>query len=135
LKETESSFQQCYQQHPLHHFHRYLNSRDQIHPVASPLWLTESGLIPTRSFFINHLHLFFDNTISSQSMRAGGATALAEHCVPPHIIQACGRWASDTFLIYIRKNPTLLQGFLFAHIQNQSSSTSTLPSESSLSIS
>jgi hypothetical protein len=51
-------------------------------------------------------------------MRAGGATALAEHGVPPHIIQACGRWVSDAFLIYIRKNPTLLQGFLFAHTHN-----------------
>lgn len=107
-----------YQQQPLHHFNRYLMSRDQLFPIASALWLTEDGLVPTRSFFINRLRLFFDNTISGQSMRAGGATALAEHGVPPHIIQACGRWASDAFLIYIRKNPTLLQGFLFSHTHN-----------------
>jgi hypothetical protein len=101
--------------HPLHHFQRYLDSRDRIHPIASPLWLTEAGLVPTRSFFISRLNSFFDKTISGQSMRAGGATALAEHGVPPSLIQACGRWASDAFLIYIRKNPTLLQAFLFAH--------------------
>jgi hypothetical protein len=89
-----------YQHQPLHHFRRYLSSRDQIHPVASALWLTEAGLVPTRSFFINQLRLFFDTSISGQSMRAGGATALAEHGVPPHIIQACGRWASEAFLIY-----------------------------------
>ena len=51
-------------------------------------------------------------------MRAGGATALVKHSVPPHIIQACGWWAADGLLIYIRKNPTLLQGFLFTHLQH-----------------
>jgi hypothetical protein len=107
-----------FQQHPLQHFRAYIDSRDQIHPVASALWLTEAGHVPTRSFFINRLRLFFDNTISGQSMRAGGATTLAEHGVPPHIIQACGRWSSEAFQVYIRKNPTLLQGFLFARIHN-----------------
>lgn len=103
-----------YQLQPLQHFTSYLHSRDRLHPIASALWLTEDGLIPTRSFFINRLRLFFDNTISGQSMRAGGATALAEHGVPPHIIQACGRWSSDAFLIYIRKNPVLVQALLFS---------------------
>ena len=100
--------------HPLHHFSRYLASRDSIHPVASPLWLTEAGTVPTRFFFVNRLRIFFDKDIAGQSMRAGGATTLAEHGASPAIIQASGCWASDTFLIYIRKNPTLLQGFLSA---------------------
>jgi hypothetical protein len=78
-----------YQQHPLHHFHLYLESHDHLHPVTSALWLTEDGLVPTRSFFIKHLRLFFDSSIAGQSMRAGGATALAEHGVSLHIIQAC----------------------------------------------
>jgi hypothetical protein len=47
-------------------------------------------------------------------MRASGATALAEHGVSLAIIQASGRWVSQAFLVYIRKNPTLLQGFLSA---------------------
>ena len=100
--------------HPLHHFSRYLASRDSIHPVASPLWLTEAGTVPTRSFFVNRLCIFFDKDVAGQSMRAGGATTLAEHGASPAIIQASGRWASKTFLIYIHKNPTLLQGFLSA---------------------
>jgi hypothetical protein len=100
---------------PLLHFSNYLSSRDRLFPVSSPLWLMANGSIPTRSFFICRLRLFFSRDVAGQSMRAGGATALAENGVPPSIIQACGRWASETFLIYIRKNPTLLQGLLFAH--------------------
>jgi hypothetical protein len=100
--------------HPLRHFSQYLTSRDSIHPVASPLWLTEAGSVPTRSFFVNRLRIFFEKNVAGQSMRAGGATALAEHGVSPAIIQASGRWASEAFLVYIRKNPTLLQGFLHA---------------------
>jgi hypothetical protein len=100
--------------HPLRHFQAYLTSRDALHPVASPLWLTAAGTVPTRSFFITRLRLFFKPDVAGQSMRAGGATALAEHGVSPAIIQASGRWASEAFLVYIRKNPTLLQGFLYA---------------------
>ena len=97
---------------PIHFFSKYLASRDALHPVASPLWLTAAGTIPTRSFFINRLRLFFATDVAGQSMRAGGATALAEHGFSPYIIQASGRWASEAFLVYIRKNPALLQGFL-----------------------
>ena len=97
-----------------HGLSAYLSSRDALHPVASPLWLTSAGTIPTRSFFISRLRLFFANDVAGQSMRAGGATALAEHGVSPAVIQAAGRWASEAFLVYIRKNPTLLQGFLTA---------------------
>ena len=108
---------------PLKFFTEYLASRDTLHPVASPLWLTASGSIPTRSFFISRLRLFFSKDVAGQSMRAGGATALAEHGFSPYIIQASGRWASEAFLIYIRKNPTLLQGFL----HNPSSSGQPFP--------
>jgi hypothetical protein len=107
--------------HPLHHFQTYIPSRDTLHPIASPLWLKEAGTVPTRSFFITRLRLFFPPLrlffppdVAGQSMRAGGATALTEHGVSPAIIQASGRWASEAFLVYIRKNPTLLQGFLYA---------------------
>ncbi|KAJ3504142.1 hypothetical protein NLJ89_g8093 [Agrocybe chaxingu] len=104
---------------PLHHFSKYLKSRDALHPTSSALWLTKAGHIPKRSFFIKRLQQFFTNDVAGQSMRAGGATALAERGVPPPIIQAAGRWASDAFLIYIRKNPTLLQGLLHANARNQ----------------
>jgi hypothetical protein len=94
---------------PLQYFSKYLTSRDALHPVASPLWLTEAGSIPTRSFFLSRLRLFFTKDVAGQ---AGGATALAEHGFSPYIIQASGRWASEAFLVYIRKNPALIQGFL-----------------------
>ena len=59
------------------------------------------------------MKLFFDADVAGQSMRAGGATSLAENGVPPNLIQAMGRWASQIFHIYIRKHPVLLQALLF----------------------
>ncbi|EIN03871.1 hypothetical protein PUNSTDRAFT_77502 [Punctularia strigosozonata HHB-11173 SS5] len=44
--------------------------------------------------------------------KADRATALAAEGVPPDLIQAAGRWSSDTFRIYIRKNPTLLASLI-----------------------
>ncbi|PBK83568.1 hypothetical protein ARMGADRAFT_1048413 [Armillaria gallica] len=55
-----------------------------------------------------------DRGFAGQSTCSGGATALAEDGVSPHLIQASGRWSSDTFQIYIRKNPTILQALLHA---------------------
>jgi hypothetical protein len=98
---------------PLFHFKKYLSSRDHLFPFASDLWLRADGSRPTRSFFMSRLKLFFDSDVAGQSMRAGGATSLAESGVPPHLIQAIGRWASKAFQIYIRKNAVLLQALLF----------------------
>ena len=100
---------------PIHHFQSYLTSRDTLLPLHSALWLRADGTIPTRSFFIRRLRFFFDKEIAGQSMRAGGATFLAEKGVPPSLIQARGRWSSDAFLIYIRKNPALLIDLITAH--------------------
>ena len=61
-----------------HQFQLYLTSRDKIFPYSSPLWLHSDGTIPTRSWFVNQLHIFFENDIAGQSMQAGGATSLAE---------------------------------------------------------
>ncbi|RDB15301.1 hypothetical protein Hypma_004714 [Hypsizygus marmoreus] len=94
-------------------FINYLKSQDTLHPFKPELWLHCSGSVPTRGWFIHRLRRFFSNDIAGQSMRAGGATLLAEAGVPPNMIQAIGRWASDTFKIYIRKIPVLLQALLF----------------------
>lgn len=99
---------------PLQHFKAYISSRDHLFPLASPLWLTQSGDIPTHDFFITRLHNFFSPNISGQSMRAGGATLLAQIGTAPSIIQAMGRWSSDAFLTYIRKSPAMIQALLFA---------------------
>jgi hypothetical protein len=103
-----------YQHNPLQHFRAYLASRDRLFPFASPLWLTKDGCVPTRSFFTRRLQIFFDSSVGGQSMRAGGATSLAEHGVPPSIIQPMGRWSSAAFLIYIRKSPALIQALLYS---------------------
>ncbi|KAJ7882894.1 hypothetical protein B0H13DRAFT_2344426 [Mycena leptocephala] len=93
-------------------FRDYIASRDKLFPYHPQLWLRANGTVPTRSWFIKRLRTFFPKSIAGQSMRAGGATCLAESGALPHIIQAAGRWASDTFQIYIRKNPILLQGLI-----------------------
>jgi hypothetical protein len=98
---------------PLHFLKKYLASRDRLFPFSPDLWLRADGTRPSRSFFIRRMRLFFENDVAGQSMRAGGATSLAENGVPPHLIQAIGRWASPAFQIYIRKNPVLLQALLF----------------------
>jgi hypothetical protein len=94
-------------------FLKYLRSRDSLFPYNPELWLTREGCIPTRSFFIKRLRTLFDDSISGHSMRAGGATSLAEAGVSPHIIQAIGRWKSDAWQIYVRKNPVLIQAMIF----------------------
>jgi hypothetical protein len=98
---------------PYNIFNQYLSSRDSIHPFKPELWLRQSGNVPTRSWFMRRLRKFFPKDIGGASMRAGGATALAEAGVAPYIIQATGRWASVTFQIYIRKNPVVLQALLY----------------------
>jgi hypothetical protein len=97
---------------PVEPFNRYLSSRDALHPYHAPLWLRSDGSVPTRSWFIKRMRHYFPPEIAGQSMRAGGATALAEEGALPHIIQAAGRWASEAFQLYIRKNPLLLHAMI-----------------------
>jgi len=123
-----------FQHNPLYHFTKYLESRDRLFPISSPLWITESGSVPTRSFFISRFHLFFDSTVGGQSMQAGGATSLAEHGIPPSIIQPLGRWSSATFLIYIRKSLALIQALLYSD-RHASKTTSTASPRAGRSIS
>ncbi|KAF7305905.1 hypothetical protein HMN09_00744700 [Mycena chlorophos] len=93
-------------------FLEYLTSRDEQFPLHPQLWLRSDGSVPTRSWFMHRMRYFFPKDIAGQSMRAGGATRLAELGALPHVIQAAGRWASSAFWIYIRKNPIVLQGMI-----------------------
>src|SRR5260221_975357 len=98
---------------PMHFFKIYLSSRDQHFPHLPELWLRKNGRVPTRSWFINRIRAIFpSNEIAGHSLRAGGATALALAGPPLQQIQNIGRWSSDAFLIYLRKNPLLIQGSL-----------------------
>ncbi|KAJ8519646.1 hypothetical protein ONZ45_g3460 [Pleurotus djamor] len=101
---------------PIPYLAQYLQSRDRLFPCSPALWMKADGSIPTRNFVINRFKKFFDKSVAGHSLRAGGATFLAEMGVPHHIIQARGRWASETFQIYIRKNATVLQGLLLNEI-------------------
>ena len=91
-----------------------VHQRDLLHPLSSPLWIRKNGSVPTRHFFITRLRHYFEKDVAGQSMRAGGATSLAEHGVPPSLIQFMGRWSSDAFFIYIRKSPVLIQALLYS---------------------
>ncbi|TFY53164.1 hypothetical protein EVG20_g10240 [Dentipellis fragilis] len=92
---------------------RYLHMRDQLFPFHPHLWLCRSGQGPTRSWFMRRLRSHFPSDITGHSLRAGGATALAEEGVPLDYIQLLGRWTSDTFRIYIRQNLSILCSLLF----------------------
>jgi hypothetical protein len=50
--------------------------------------------------------------LTGHSLRAGGATFLADVGVPRDTIKRLGRWRSDAFDIYLQHHPTLL-----AHIE------------------
>jgi hypothetical protein len=97
---------------PVPVFSRYLASRDRLFPAATPLWVTSKGEVPTRSFFLSRFYLFFSKLFGGASIRAGGATHLAQLGTSAQIIRAMGRWSSDAWEIYIRVHPVLLQALL-----------------------
>lgn len=91
----------------------YTNARDKRFPLNPYLWVTMDGSHPSRSWFLTRLRQFVaDERFAGQSMRAGGATLMAQDGALPHVIQAAGRWSSDTWRIYIRKNPVLIDALL-----------------------
>jgi hypothetical protein len=98
---------------PLSCFTAYLARRDSLFPLKPELWLRSDSSVPTRRWFLSRLRSFFPSDVAGHSLRSGGATALAEAGVAPNVIQAMGRWASNTFQIYIRTHPTLLAALLF----------------------
>jgi hypothetical protein len=104
---------------PYHHFLAYLHSRDRLFPLHLKLWLTLQGHVPTRYWFISRLRKLFPKNITGQSLRSGGATSLAEAGADLPAIQAIGRWSSNAFRIYLRKNPILLHAVIFGHPAHQ----------------
>ncbi|KAJ7586205.1 hypothetical protein C8J56DRAFT_1086407 [Mycena floridula] len=72
--------------------------------------------VPMRQWFIRRLQKIVpDNTFAGQSLQSGGTTFLTEQGVSLALIQSIGGWSSETFQIYIRKNPVLLQIMLDSH--------------------
>lgn len=98
-------------------FVAHLDSRDALYRYRPELWLRSDGTIPKYSWFTTRLTNYFtdsDRNIGGQSLRAGGATRLAELGTPTDIIQSAGRWSSEAFRIYIHKNPVVLQAMIDA---------------------
>ena len=90
-----------------HHFRQYLQVRDVRFRWLPDLWLREDGSPPTRRWFTSRLRQYFSADISGHSLRAGGATALAVAGIPDDRICFCGRWSSDSYQLYLRKNPSI----------------------------
>ncbi len=101
---------------PLPIFKNYISARDARFPHLPDLWLTAAGKIPTRSWFISRFHAILPSSdVAGHSLRAGGATALALAGTPLERIQIIGRWSSQAFLIYLRRNPILMQSSISGH--------------------
>lgn len=93
---------------PLPYFLSYVALRDGLFPFHSQLFLVSNGTPPTYNWFIRRLHHYLPPAYGGQSLRAGGATWLASIGTDANIIQAAGRWSSDTWKRYIRQHPLLL---------------------------
>lgn len=91
---------------------RYIHSRDSRCPLHPQLWLRANGSQPTRAWFIQRLKAFCPPDIAGQSLRAGGATALAEAGAAYELVRGAGRWSSNAFERYIRKNPIILHALI-----------------------
>ena len=81
----------------------------QSHPFYrnhhdAPLFQDQHGRPITRSWFLKHLSVAAKQAglqhISGHSLRKGAATDVAACGLPPVIIQAMGRWSTDTYKIY-----------------------------------
>ena len=104
---------------PYNPFLTYLGLRDNQFPLNPELWLTSNGRVPTRYWFMSRLRAFFPKEIAGHSLRSGGATSLAEAGADLATIQAVGRWSSEAFRVYIRKNPVLIHAVLFGRPAHQ----------------
>ena len=91
---------------------RFITLHNRLFPLHPQLWLRKIGTVPTRSWFLHRLSAFCPPDIAGQSMRAGGATTLAEAGAPGELIRGAGHWSSDAFERYIRKNVIVLHALI-----------------------
>lgn len=104
---------------------RYIRSRDRLFPNHPQLWLKADGTVPTRSWFISRMRKYFGTEFSWQSLRSGAATALAEAGAAPELIMGAGRWKSESWTVYIRKNPILLHAMILSRTAHYTENIST----------
>lgn len=87
---------------------RYLSSRDRYFPLNPELWTMHNGTVPRYSWFVNRLKKLLPGNIGGSSLRSGGADHLAQIGTDPALIQACGRWASEAYKVYLRTHPAMV---------------------------
>ena len=88
-------------------------SRIRRYSAGLPLFTLDDGHFLTRDLVVSVLRSAFptEPNLNTHSFRIGGASALAEAGVPEYVIQAMGRWSSDSFLRYIRTPRDSLRSF------------------------
>src|SRR5258707_1252137 len=92
---------------PVPIFLAYLPSRDSLFPLRPALWLTSSGFLPTRTWFLRRLHALFPADVAGHSLRSGGAPYFTSAGWPDERVQALGHCSSPAFHIYIQSNLVL----------------------------
>jgi hypothetical protein len=81
---------------------RYVAARDAKNPNSPYLWVTEKGLVPTRSWFVKTIKKILNENYAGHSMRSGGATMMAEQGCSDEQIKDRGGWSTEAFQAYIR---------------------------------
>ncbi|KAF7763527.1 hypothetical protein Agabi119p4_8064 [Agaricus bisporus var. burnettii] len=94
----------------------YIRLRDERFQDSSWLWVTSDGIPPTRRWFLSRFHNHFETHREGHSMRAGGATWLAQQGVPFDAIRNAGRWSPSAFRNYEEKY-SLLSFFIAAQVR------------------
>lgn len=87
---------------------QYLSLRDQHYPINPELWTDSRGSLPRYSWLVRRLKACLSGNIGGSSLRSGGADHLARLGTDPLLIQACGRWASDAYKVYLRTHPAMV---------------------------
>lgn len=85
----------------------YVRARDSRFGINPFLLLRANGEVPCRSWYTQRLSNIFGKSLTGHSLRAGGATALAEAGLSFESIQVAGRWKSQAFQDYIHSHPLL----------------------------
>jgi hypothetical protein len=85
----------------------YIVRRDAFHGAKPALFIRRDGSLPTRSWFDSKFFSLLDRNFGGHSARAGGATFYSSLGLSEDVIQAIGRWSSQSWKIYIRDNPTV----------------------------
>lgn len=85
----------------------YTLRRDRFFNFRTPLFLLRDGNLPSRSWFEKRLFSHLPRSFGGHSTRSGGATYYASIGHSERVIQAMGRWSSNTWAMYIRDNPAV----------------------------